>query len=339
MRIEIFSGDEMTKKELQIKLNKQTITSALVVLLIIVLCYQNYSLSEQLIRTHQVPIYSKNWIDAMLWLRDNTPACTVIATYWDPGHFITEVARRPVIFDGASQNAKFTWEEQGILDVSEIKEKVGHDKFTFTYDYERNVTTITTARIQDVAITLLTSNESQALTILRRYLMPNCSSMYYLATGDLVGKSQWWSYFATWSRDVYSGTKYFYYPIALTKTQPLVRENAVVYVYAIGREASFLVYELDDSLELYYQQGERLGRVERFFYFVNFTGEMKSYDDAELRGMVWLAPDKSWLVYIPPELENSLFTRMFFFNGAGLEYFKLVKNFGGEVKVFRVDFD
>ena len=44
------------------------------------------------------------------------------------------------------------------------------------------------------------------------------------------------------------------------------------------------------------------------------------------------------LIHIPPELENSMFTRMFFFNGYGMENFEFVNNWGGEVKLFRVIF-
>jgi len=39
---------------------------------------------------------------------------------------------------------------------------------------------------------------------------------------------------------------------------------------------------------------------------------------------------------MPPELVDALFTRMFFFDGAGLKNFELVHNWGGEVKLFRV---
>jgi len=51
---------------------------------------------------------------------------------------------------------------------------------------------------------------------------------------------------------------------------------------------------------------------------------------------VWISEDKSYIATIPPHLRKCLFTRMFFLNGAGLKYFKLVY-MNPEVKIFRVE--
>ena len=320
------------------KIDKRKIMTLAVLAVILYLCYQMFSISYELIKVSQVPVLSSNWWQALHWIRDNTPQCAVIATYWDPGHFITGIAERPVVFDGASQNAKRVWEEQGILTREEIRDIVAHDKFEFTYDYERNVTIITTARIQDIAITLFTDNETQAIKILKRYLMPNCNNtMYYIASADLIGKSQWWTYFATWSKETHSGTKYFYYPLSLSRSQLL--QEGIAYIYPLSRDASFIVYERNNTLDIYYQAGTKLTKVEHFFYFFNNSGYEKTYSDAELKGMAWLSPDKTWLVYMPRELERALFTRMFLFNGMGLKHFELVGNFGGEVKLYKVKFN
>ena len=328
----------MKEKRVVIRLSKKDIARIAVAAIILTLAFQNYRTCDLMIRYQRVPILSRNWWQALNWIRNNTPSCAVVATYWDPGHFITEIARRPVVFDGASQNAKLTWEERGILSEDEIREIVAHDKFTYAYDYERNVTTITTARIQDIAITLFTDNETQAVKILKRYLMPNCNnSMYYIASADLIGKSQWWSYFATWSKSNYTGTKYFYYPLRLSgRTKS---GNATVHVFIAGRDSAFFVYDYGNDMELLYQKGASIGRVEDFFYFLNATGYEKTYtENVTNNGLFWLSPTKDYAIYVPKELKNSLFTRLFFFHGTGLKHFEFIGNWGGEVKLFKVKF-
>jgi hypothetical protein len=49
-------------------------------------------------------------------------------------------------------------------------------------------------------------------------------------------------------------------------------------------------------------------------------------------------PDKRVAIFMPPEIQNSMFTRMFLFDGAGLEHFELVNQWGGEVKLYKVNF-
>ena len=41
--------------------------------------------------------------------------------------------------------------------------------------------------------------------------------------------------------------------------------------------------------------------------------------------------------FIPVELMDSMFTKMYLYDGFGLEKFTPVMNFGGEVKLYRVD--
>ena len=50
---------------------------------------------------------------------------------------------------------------------------------------------------------------------------------------------------------------------------------------------------------------------------------------------VWIAPNYGHITIIPPNLRNSIFTRMFFFEGAGLEHFKQVFR-NDQVKIYEV---
>lgn len=321
------------------KISIRKLIGFLMFIITVVILYVPFSVSYK-VSIASGTILNNNWWNALNWIKDNTPNCSVIATYWDPGHFITGIAERPVVFDGASQNALRTITIEGTPSDEEIVKLIGIDKY-IAKKFEKDgkaYTNITTARIQDIGTTLFTDNETQAITILKRYLIPNCNnSMYYLASADLLGKSQWWTYFSTWRRESKSGTKYFYMPVGLTNSKQLT--DGVVYIYAISVKEALLIYEKNETFTLYLQQGNQVAEIKKFFYFINTTGYLKEKPDAEIDGMVWLSPDKQWLVYMPKELENALFTRMFLFNGEDLKHFELVRNFGGEVKLFKVKFE
>lgn len=297
------------------KLEKMGIAANVSIFLAVTIAYSFYFAPAVGIARGQGTILSDNWFNMLTWIRGNTPECTVIATYWDPGHFITGIARRPVVFDGASQGA--------------------------TRTVEINGTTVVTSRIQDIATTLLTSDEDKALDILRKYRNPNCNEMYYIASQDLIGKSVWWSYFSTWdpAREGEKGNKYSYAILQRAQSRPLLDQNAIAHVYPISSQQSFVVFERDNGMQAFIQQGTQLGEVGKLFYFTkDGQGALKTAPDAQVSGLLWLSPDKQAIIFAPPELENSLFTRMYLFNGAGLQNFEFVNSWGGEVKLFKVKF-
>jgi hypothetical protein len=51
----------------------------------------------------------------------------------------------------------------------------------------------------------------------------------------------------------------------------------------------------------------------------------------------WIAKDSRMIVVIPPNLRNTVFTRMFFLEGQGLEHFKQVFR-NEQVKIYEVEF-
>ncbi len=298
------------------KLEKMGIAVNVSIFLAVTVAYSFYFAPSVAIAQSQPPILNANWFGMLTWLHDNTPECAVVATYWDPGHFITGAARRPVVFDGASQGAM---------------RKV-----------EINGTEVITSRIQDIATVLLTGDEDKALSILGKYRNPDCNEMYFIASQDLLSKSVWWSYFSTWdpAREGEKGDKYSYGIIQRSQSRPLLDQNAIANIYPISQEQAFVVIEKDGSVQGFIQAGTQIGEVENVFYFTkDGNGVMKTSKDPQIMGMIWLSPDKGTIIFIPKELENSLFTRMYLFNGAGLENFEFVNSWGGEVKLFKVKFN
>lgn len=322
------------------KITKKLIFMAIFVVFLFMIMLNFYYYPSEAIAKSQGTVLSDNWWEALNWIKNNTDECSVVATYWDPGHFITGIARRPVVFDGASQGSLRTINVTGNLTEDEIKKIAVINQYDAIYDSKENITSVTTARIQDIATTLYTDNETLAIEILKKYRKPNCSTMYYIASSDLLGKSVWWSYFSTWN-PAEKGQKYTYFMTPLSNARPVPNQNAVAFVYSIASQQSFIIYEYNQSQMVpYLQQGASVVKVEKLVYFTR-TGESKFYfePNADVKGLLWLDPSRQTLIYAPPEIESSLFTRMFLFNGQGLKYFEYVDNWGGEVKLFKLDFD
>jgi dolichyl-diphosphooligosaccharide--protein glycosyltransferase len=290
-------------------------------------------------------ILTDNWWQALNWIKENTAECATVATYWDPGHFIRAIAKRPIVFDGATQNSHFVKpdnesepglffdrHENGIVQITLVKNG-----------------TLDRARIKDIGISLLTTNESLAVEILKDYRKPGCNETYFLATSDLIFKSVWWSYFATWdpTRTDRKGDQYSYAILQQARRKPIVSLNAIGYEYPVGQDQSFILCQTNgtitpctDQIVALFQAGPNFARVERLMWSDGTRVFAVTDRNPEIRGSILLLDSRGQtIVYMPPELQDSMFTKMFFLNGAGLQNFELVGSWGGEVKLFRIKFD
>jgi len=296
------------------KIGRMEASLGIVLFFTFAIAYFFYLYPSVSIATSQGTVLSDNWWEALNWIKNNTATCAPVATYWDPGHFITGIANRPVVFDGASQGATRTIVVNG--------------------------TNVTTSRIQDIATILYTSDEEKAVDILRKYQNGNCSEMYFIASSDLIYKSVWWSYFATWdpAREGEKGDKYSYIPMQLSGRKPLIFAGIVGYEYKLSDKQSFILYDQNNTIRPIFQQENQFIKVKRLIMMTN-NGYL-TYDDptAEIKGTIYSPGFPSDVIfYMPEEIENSMFTKMYFLNGYGLKHFTLVKNWGGEVKLFKVD--
>lgn len=294
-------------------------------------------------------VLSNNWWEALNWIRENIPECATVATYWDPGHFIRAIAKRPVVFDGGSQNALLYIPYNGTKSGLEITSIDANTRQIINYDQKTKQEIH--ARIKDIAITLMTANESAALEILKNYKKPGCDEVYYLATSDLIAKSVWWTYFATWdpTREGAKGMQYSYFIASLARRKPIIPLNVIGNEYPVSGSQSIILCQANNSIipckpdqgiGAIFQDGNQFVRIERVLFPRGNSIVQINDRDAELKGTVLvLDPSGQIIVFIQPQLQDSMFTKMFFFNGAGLENFEFVGNWGGEVKLFRVRFD
>jgi hypothetical protein len=56
-----------------------------------------------------------------------------------------------------------------------------------------------------------------------------------------------------------------------------------------------------------------------------------------INGLLWVDSSYSYVLFMPPAVRDSLFTKMFFWNGQGLKHFEYVYG-NSELKIFKVIF-
>lgn len=113
---------------------------------------------------------AENWFDAMNWLKENADEDTLVATWWDPGHFIA--------YHGFKNHADGA-----------------HCPDYECSEYDHNV------RIRDMGRIFTTLDEEEAITLLKKYNKSN--EVYLLASKDLILKYHWMYYFSFGSYESY----------------------------------------------------------------------------------------------------------------------------------------
>jgi len=143
---------------------------------------------------------SGNWYDLLDWLKENADEKALVATWWDPGHIITGYTGLRVHADGA------------------------HCGPTDCIPYNHNI------RIQNMGKIMSTSDESEAVDILKKYMQltpeqceevkqsfgdivpeeacESVSEMYFISSNDLIGKFTWMNYFGGYRAPISSGADF-----------------------------------------------------------------------------------------------------------------------------------
>jgi dolichyl-diphosphooligosaccharide--protein glycosyltransferase len=259
---------------------------------------------------------SSNWIDGLTWLKNNADKDSLIVTWWDPGHIITGFTGLKVHADGA------------------------HCSPDACIPYNHNI------RIQDMGRIFSVSDENESVSILNKYkqltpeqcqaardkfgsLMPAdacnpVTEMYIIASNDLIGKYHWMSYFGL-------GEAKDFFQLSLTN----VDQQQGILTYSDGVVS--LVSKEDGFVPVY--NGKFI--IKNVIYYDMQTGKeiRKSFTDATnaVDGLLYVDPSYRVAIFMQPGIQDSIFTRMYFWNGEGLKHFELVHS-NSEMKIFKVIF-
>jgi dolichyl-diphosphooligosaccharide--protein glycosyltransferase len=174
-------------------------------------------------------------------------------------------------------------------------------------------------------------------------------TMYFIASSDLIGKYFWLSYFGSCQAQFGTGSQSCY---QLTDDQfrkvaqgrnfaqlPLSNrdsQNNLIYggILTLTINNNQLVGILNIP-----EQGIRNAIIKQIVYYQNGQLQFAEYSNAtnSLDGLLWVDPSFQTVIYMDPTIRDSIFTRLYFFDGQGLDHFKLVLN-NQEVKIFKVEF-
>ncbi|MBN1354259.1 MAG: hypothetical protein JW994_06295, partial [Candidatus Omnitrophica bacterium] len=95
----VFFIDNIYARILNLKLRSLRVLAAPALLFLAVIPFNS---GREMALERQPIIYNSAWDRVMTEIKADTPKNSIIDTWWSPGHFITSMARRRVLFDGAT---------------------------------------------------------------------------------------------------------------------------------------------------------------------------------------------------------------------------------------------
>jgi len=310
--------------------DKNTLLFASVFSLICILLFTSVSNAIQIGNASAGLAISQNWYNALDWLKENADQDSLISTWWDPGHIITGYTGLKAHADGAHCGG--------------------------CVPYNHNI------RIRDMGKIFSTNNENESIDILKKYahltdeqcnqakenfgdLVPkeacrDVTEVYVLATSDLIGKYFWMSCFGSFNMKLWNSTggdkwecdgkNYIQIPFSNFDKQglPIYSQGEItITLLQNGTQLLGVVNSPSQGIRnavvrdvVFYQNGERISS--------------RQYNNNTIDGMIWIDPSFRLIIFMDPSIRDSIFTRMFFFDGEGLENFvPMYQN--PEVKIFK----
>jgi len=298
-----------------------------------------------------VPGSDDSMYNSLTWIENNTSNNTVLTSWWDFGHMFTAVADRPVTFDGGSQNTPRAYWVGKALSTSNEKLSAGILRMLTSsgdqgYQAVENYTGNTSKSVEildkilpvdkSAAQTILTSQYNftteQAQNVLQYTHPTNPAPHEVILSTDMVGKSGVWSGFGNWDFQNNTAQSYSYYA-GQGVTQNV---NGTTIVGTAISSTAAIVAQINGTkiaAGLQYQQNNQTQIMEPHKLIVVQNGSVKLNqvvsNDSEFSILLLNQNNTYIMVIMNKELEDSMFTKMFFENGAGLSQFKLVHSEGG----------
>lgn len=271
---------------------------------------------------------SQNWYDALDWLKAHGDKDTLVATWWDPGHIITGYTGLKVHADGA------------------------HCPSTLCIPYDHNI------RISDMGKILSTTNESESIATLKKYvqltpeqcqadrdkwgsIMPAdacdpIKTVYVIASSDLIQKYYWLSYFGSYNNITKTGEGTSFAQLSFSGLDKSGYPTYGSVITLLEKDKQLLaVLNLP-------QQGIRNAIIKDVVYYQNGQQLKSTYNETNATsgvfdGMLWIDPSFRVVLLMEASVRDSMFTKMFFWDGDGLKNFTEVYS-NSEVKIFKVSF-
>ncbi|ADZ08786.1 Oligosaccharyl transferase STT3 subunit [Methanobacterium lacus] len=313
-----------------------------------------YSISNSV-----VPGTDDSMVNSLSYIKNNTPNNTVITSWWDYGHLFTDVADRAATFDGSSQNSpRAYWVGKALLTDNEtlsagilrMLASSGDlapqtlDNYTNNSGKSADILNGILGLNKTDAITAMTSQygltQDQAQTIAQYTHPDNPTPHVFITSSDMVGKAGWWSYFGSWNFTSNNGTNYQYLASQLNSTTinnktlyiggnaVVAQQNGTSYSAGIIDTSALTTNDTNTivtqiSNELTTGNGSLLIEPHTLT-IINSNNITQQVVSNSSQYSILLINQNNTLIGVAmnKELENSMFTRLFFEGGAGLTQFK-----------------
>ena len=333
--------------------NKRYLTPAVLILIALAVyapLSSSYMFSSSIYPTVDDPMYN-----SLTWIKYNTPQDTVITSWWDFGHLFTAVADRPVTFDGGSQNTpRAYWVGKALLTNNEnlsagilrMLTSSGDQGYLTLENYTHN-----TDKSVEILDKILPVDKQAAQTILTKdynltpdqtkivlqYTHPSKPVPHVLLLNNmyLLSKSYWWSYFGSWNFQNNTGKGYSYSAQQATSRQVngttlISAQNGIVaQVNGTKVDANF---QYTQNNQIHVLEPHKLIMVQNNDVLIN-----RIISNSSSFSIILVKENNSYLaVLMNKELEDSIFTRLYLTNGAGLSKFKLIHKEGRTIDPYGV---
>ncbi len=160
---------------------------------------------------NDVPIMNDAWWDSLTKIKEASQPDAIVNSWWDFGHHFKFVADRAVSFDGASQTGYHAhWigrvlqtdneeEAMAILRMLDCGANYAFDvAFNKTNDPLKSVKLVKEIIMQDKAAAT-SSAEAAGMPEIIQFTHCDAPEDYFIASGDMIGKSGVWAHFGMWS--------------------------------------------------------------------------------------------------------------------------------------------
>jgi len=271
------------------------------------------------------PDSSPAWDDAWEFIKTQTPETSIVGTWWDPGHMIATQAERRNFADGAH--------------------------------CDRDCLYTINDRISDLGKIMATEDENVSLRLINKY-KGTSEKAYWIASDDLIGKYQWLQYFGT-GCDARTDSRCSLYMLLGRNNVVYDQSGNPILVFSGNSGTINSIVLLDQiPLPLLIQGRDAMLYRDMIYYdgdspmIYNFEGLNETKKTALKEGLkqynlrlsnqtvpltAWMPKNYAYMALIPDNLMNTVFTKMFFLEGQGLEHFKQVFR-NEQVKIYEVVF-
>jgi asparagine N-glycosylation enzyme membrane subunit Stt3 len=289
--------------------------------------------------THQMDRSAKvtdDWWSALQWINDNTPEDSVVVTWWDYGYWIQAIGQRAVIMDGGRYDIHWRVIKVGkVLETSD--ERIAMKEILGFPDIRE--------------ILILRGHSVDKETAMREAMLEargfkgNASRIYLIVCDRMLPTYSWISYFGTWDFFKKNGTAKRY---DISGVYDIRDEDGIEYLYSTYLNKTISL-KCDSSGNFYsyfkHEKGytpitgtiyEKDGK-----YYYRYAPEGANITVVPMKKSTIRLDNKTYedvprfVIVLRNHTASNMLTRLYFYNGEGLRYFKLVKDFD-TVKIYEV---